>query len=87
MKTMVVREEMGARYKPSETSNAQPIKVHESSYKYIVEEAARADRTATGEVNLLVKLHQAIRAVFGTDDPEFIKREVERLRKKAGEGK
>lgn len=60
-----------------------PRRVREADEAYILGEMKRTKRgNFADEVEWLVEFHKRVRGLFGTDDVDFIEREMSRLRKK-----
>ena len=86
---MVLRE-VGVKYTTTEKTTKderQTMRVREDVYDYIVKQADLAFRTPPAQMEHFKELHKMVKEFFGTDDLVFVRSEIERLRKKAGEGK
>lgn len=87
MKDVIVcrENETGMKYGDK---HSKPQRVRGADYEYLVKEMERTQRSSFADIVAHVtRVHQRMRLLFGTDDMDFIEREVARLRKKAGEEK
>ena len=58
------------------------MKVREPVYEYLTAEAVRTKRTAQGEMELWAAMFRVVMEEFKNDDPDQVRAEIQRLRKK-----
>jgi len=83
----VLRETSPMPYEAKPKAGQQTMKVREATYDYIVKQSVKGFRTPPAQMDLLVALHKVVRETLRTDDPDEVRAEIERLKKKTGEGK
>jgi hypothetical protein len=73
---------VGTKYQAGKS--AQPIKLRDATYDYIVREGDANTRTPPGMVEHMKKMHEALVKIFGHDRIDVIVEQIEEWKKKAG---